>query len=208
MVKPLALVFDLGNVLLPIDLDKTYEAFAFLSTEYQVSDIKRITQEEGLWAKYEAGLQTDAEFEAFLIDRLKLTCSTTEFHHAFNALLLTFDESVCGYIKSLQSSYPLYLLSNTSKIHSDLFLQQGYPNYDIFDAFTRVHLSFEMGVVKPDVSIYQQLVADNQLQNHQIVFFDDNIYNIEAASNFGWQAILIDPKNSLQQIKQHIESLC
>jgi putative hydrolase of the HAD superfamily len=71
-----------------------------------------------------------------------------------------------------------------------------------------VHLSFEMGLVKPDVSIYQQLVNDNHLQNHQIVFFDDNIHNIEAASKFGWQAILIDPKNSLQQIKQHIESLC
>ena len=208
MAKPHALVFDLGNVLLPIDLDKTFEAFALLSSRFDAAEIKQLTLQDKLWEGYESGLQSDAEFEAFLIDRLKLTCSTIEFQNAFNALLLTFDEAVCQYIKSLQSSYPLFLLSNTSKIHSDLFLHQSYPNYDLFDAFKRVHLSFEMGLVKPDVSIYQQLVNANHLQNHQIVFFDDNIHNIEAASKFGWQAILIDPKNSLQQIKQHIESLC
>jgi putative hydrolase of the HAD superfamily len=208
MRKPHALIFDLGNVLLPIDLDKTYEAFAMYSTKYSAEDIKLITQNEHLWSKYEAGLQSDAEFEMFIIDRLQLTCNSEQFRVAFNSLLLSFDETLCQYIKSLKSSFPIYLLSNTSNIHARLFLNLEYPNYNLFDAFNRVHLSFEMGVVKPDIAIYQQVVITNQLHDHHIIFFDDNKHNIESALNFGWDAILIDPQNSQHQIQQHIETLC
>ena len=208
MKKPHALVFDLGNVLLPIDLDKTYEAFALLSTQYNAAEIKQITLDESLWSAYEAGLQTDREFEAFLVNRLQLVCTSEQFHFGFNSLLLRFDEKLCHYIKDLKSRFPIYLLSNTSNIHSNLFLQTNFPNYHIFDAFTKVHLSFQMGVVKPDVSIYHQVVVENQLHDHQVVFFDDNVHNIESATNFGWEAILIDPNNSLHQIQQYINTLC
>jgi putative hydrolase of the HAD superfamily len=208
MKRPLALVFDLGNVLLPIDLDKTYEAFALLSSQYTATEIKQITQDEALWSAYESGLQSDREFELFLVNRLQLVCSSEQFHAAFNALLLRFDQTLCNYIKDLKVIYPIYLLSNTSRIHSRLFLQTNFPNYNLFDAFVRVHLSFEMGVVKPDVAIYNQLVIENDLQDHHIVFFDDNVHNIDSALNFGWEAVLIDPSNSLHQIQQHINSLC
>jgi glucose-1-phosphatase len=208
MKKPLALVFDLGNVLLPIDLDKTYEAFALLSKKYSAPEIRQITQAEALWSAYEAGLQNDEAFELFIVERLELDCTSEQFQTAFNALLLQFDETLCLYIKALKEKWPIYLLSNTSRLHSNLFLQTNFPNYNIFDAFTRVHLSFEMGVVKPDDSIYRQLVQENHLLDYHIVFFDDNVHNIESARNFGWEAILIDPKKSLHQIQQHINSLC
>lgn len=208
MKKPHALVFDLGNVLLPIDLDKTYEAFALLSSQYSAAEIKHITQEEELWSSYESGLQSDQEFEAFLVDRLQLVCTSEQFHDAFNALLLQFDSSVCQYISGLNTSFPIYLLSNTSSIHSRLFLERDFPNYNLFDSFIRIHLSFEMGMVKPNVGIYEQLVTHNNLQDHQIVFFDDNVRNVESARNYGWDAVLINPNTSLHQIQEHIKTLC
>jgi HAD superfamily hydrolase (TIGR01509 family) len=65
-----------------------------------------------------------------------------------------------------------------------------------------------MGFVKPDPRIYLQVVTDNQLHEHHIVFFDDNIANIEAAKKLGWDAILINPNTSIQQIQHHIQTLC
>jgi len=208
MKKPIAIVFDLGNVLLPIDLDKTYEAFALYSSVYNAEEIKLITQSEELWVKYESGLQSDLEFEVYLKDRLRLNCTSQEFQLAFKALLLKFDEASCQYIKLLRSSFPIYLLSNTSRIHSNDFLKSTYPNFEIFDAFSQVHLSYEMGLVKPNQEIYQRLVDLNQLQDYHIVFFDDNSTNVEAALKFGWEAILINPNTSLHQIKHHIQTLC
>lgn len=208
MKRPIALVFDLGNVLLPIDLDKTYQAFADLGSSFTASEIKQITSDEGLWVEYESGLQSCLEFQNRLVQRFQLTCSQEEFTNAFNALLLPIQLETSNYLTELKSKFPLYLLSNTSKIHSDLFLNPKYPNFNLFDSFTNIHLSFEMGLVKPNVRIYQQVVELNNLHNHHIVFFDDNEHNINAANKYGWETVLIHPSTSLQQINQHIQSLC
>jgi putative hydrolase of the HAD superfamily len=208
MKSPYALVFDLGNVLLPINLDKTYEAFASYSNAFNAAEIKQITADEGLWVNYESGIQTDFEFQKSISDRFNLSCNSTQFQVAFNALLLGFDQDTCQYIRSLQSSFPLFLLSNTSKIHSDVFLNPTFPNFNVFDAFQQIHFSFEMGLVKPNQAIYQQVVQQNQLENHQIVFFDDNFSNIESAKEFGWDAVLINPSTAFTQIQHHIQNLC
>lgn len=208
MKKPYALVFDLGNVLLPIDLDKTYEAFAFYSSLFSAKEIRQITENESLWVQYESGLQSDEEFEAMIVERFGLTCSTEQFQQSFNALLLQFDEEHCAFIKQLSASFPIYLLSNTSRLHAREYLNQSYPNFNLFDSFGYIHLSFEMGMVKPDVRIYNQVVECNQLHDHQVIFFDDNINNIESAKNIGWETVLINPETSLQQIHQQIQSLC
>jgi HAD superfamily hydrolase (TIGR01509 family) len=65
-----------------------------------------------------------------------------------------------------------------------------------------------MGMVKPNAGIYEQVVSMNQLQDYQIVFFDDNVRNIESAHQFGWDAVLINPSTSLQQIQEYIKTLC
>ncbi len=208
MNRPIALVFDLGNVLLPIDLDKTYQAFADLGSPFTALEIKQITSDEGLWVEYESGSQSCLEFQNRLVQRFQLTCSQEEFTNAFNALLLPIQLETSNYLTELKSKFPLYLLSNTSKIHSDLFLNPKYPNFNLFDSFTNIHLSFEMGLVKPNVRIYQQVVELNNLHNHHIVFFDDNEHNINAANKYGWETVLIQPSTSLQQINQHIQSLC
>jgi FMN phosphatase YigB (HAD superfamily) len=208
MIKPFAIVFDLGNVLLPIDLDKTYVAFASFSSLYTAAEIKQITLAESLWVPYESGLLSDVEFENLLINRFQLVCNTDQFRSAFNALLLPIDEALVKYIRELGLIFPLYLLSNTSSLHSKLFLNLAYPNYHLFEVFKQVHLSFEMGMVKPNTMIYKQLIDVNQLHDHQIVFFDDNLLNVEAAGKLGWQAFLIDPKRAFQQIKEQISLLC
>lgn len=208
MKKPVALVFDLGNVLLPIDLDKTFEAFAFYSNQFNAEDVRQITLDEGLWVKYESGLQSEEEFEALIVKRFNLTCTSKQFQQAFNALLLQFSQDNCAYIKQLGLVFPIYLLSNTSRIHSNEFLDSSFPNFSLFESFNRVHLSYEMGFVKPDPRIYLQVVNDNKLHEHHIIFFDDNIANIEAAKKLGWDAILINPNTSIQQIQHHIQTLC
>lgn len=208
MKRPVALIFDLGNVLLPIDLDKTYLAFASLTSHFSAEEIKRITAEEGLWIAYESGLESCSVFQSRLVERFQLTCTKDEFEFAFNSLLLPILPETSSYLHHLKSSFPLFLLSNTSKIHSDVFLEDDYPNHGLFEVFNKIHLSFEMGLVKPNPSIYEQVQQQNQLDNHHIIFFDDNENNVKSAKQFGWDAVLIQPNTSLEQIKQHIESLC
>lgn len=205
-----ALLFDLGNVLLPIDLSLTFQAFSQLSTYFNPLEIQDKIINEGLWLGYEAGLLTDEEFRNLLRDKLAMNCSNEEFDQAFSALLLDFPSNIYTFLKDLTSNFDLYLLSNTSVIHSRIFLniQLGPNGENLFGLFKKAHFSYEMGLVKPNPLIYQQVLSENNLEAGQVVFFDDNAANIESASKLGIDSILIDSKTSLTQISAKINELC
>jgi len=205
-----ALLFDLGNVLLPIDLSLTYHAFSQLSISFDSQKIQDKIVNEGLWLGYEAGLLNDHEFRIHLSNQLDLNCSDEEFDQAFSALLLPFPTNIYSFLENLTSNFDLYLLSNTSVIHSRIFLnnQLGPQGENLFELFKKTHFSFEMGLVKPNPLIYQQVLMENNLNTDQLVFFDDNFANIESAISLGIESILIDPKISLSQISAKIHELC
>jgi putative hydrolase of the HAD superfamily len=205
-----ALLFDLGNVLLPIDLSLTYQAFSQLSTSFSSEEIQSKINNEGLWLGYEAGLLTDEEFRDLLRDKLDLDCSNDEFDQAFSALLLDFPPNVYSFLQELTSNFELYLLSNTSVIHSRIFLnnQLGPKGENLFGLFKKAHFSYEMGLVKPNPLIYQQVLKENNLKAEEIVFFDDNAANIKSAITLGIDSILIDPTTSFFQISTKINELC
>jgi len=205
-----ALLFDLGNVLLPIDLSLTYQAFSQLSSSFSSEEIQSKINNEGLWLGYEAGLLTDEEFRDLLRDKLDLDCSNDEFDQAFSALLLDFPPNVYSFLQELTSNFELYLLSNTSVIHSRIFLnnQLGPKGENLFGLFKKAHFSYEMGLVKPNPLIYQQVLKENNLKAEEIVFFDDNAANIKSAITLGIDSILIDPTTSFFQISTKINALC
>ena len=167
-----ALLFDLGNVLLPIDLLLTFQAFSQLSTYFNPLEIQDKIINEGLWLGYEAGLLTDEEFRNLLRDKLAMNCSNEEFDQAFSALLLDFPSNIYTFLKDLTSNFDLYLLSNTSVIHSRIFLniQLGPNGENLFGLFKKAHFSYEMGLVKPNPLIYQQVLSENNLEAGQVVF--------------------------------------
>ncbi|MCX6194144.1 MAG: HAD family phosphatase [Cytophagales bacterium] len=200
-----AIIFDLGNVLLPIDLGLTYEAFAAYSSLSAVEIEKKILENQ-LWVPYESGLQSDEEFRVFLREHLSLNCTDLEFDEAFSALLLDFHQGVYDWVESLTSFFQLYLLSNTSSIHAKRFTQVklGPEGQNFFSLFDRVYFSFEMGLVKPNPLIYQQVLEENSLNASDALFFDDNVANINSANLLGIQSFLVDPSQDLHQIQQII----
>ncbi|MFD3292834.1 HAD family phosphatase [Aquirufa sp. KTFRIE-69F] len=203
MAAPKAIIFDLGNVLLPIDLSLTYEAFSAFSS-LSSSEIASAILEHQLWVSYEAGKQTDAEFRGFLREQLDLTISDADFDNAFSALLLDFHTGVYEWIASLKSQFHLVLLSNTSSIHAERFtkVSLGPEGQNLFSLFNHVYYSFEMGLVKPDLAIYQQVLDEQRFSPEEVLFFDDNVANINSAKSMGIQSFLIDPTRSFIQIQE------
>ncbi len=207
MSAPKAIIFDLGNVLLPIDLSLTYEAFAAYSS-LSSSEIASAILEHQLWVPYEAGQQTDIEFRDFLRSHLDLTISDADFDNSFSALLLDFHSGVYEWIASLKSIFHLILLSNTSSIHAERFTKValGPHGQNLFSLFNHVYYSFEMGLVKPDLAIYQQVLNEQGFSAEEVLFFDDNVANINSAKSMGIQSYLIDPSRSFIQIQEILDT--
>ena len=207
MAAPKAIIFDLGNVLLPIDLEKTYGAFSAYSS-LSKEEIGSIIIDNQLWVPYESGKQSDIEFREFLRSRLDLTISDLEFDEAFSALLLDFHAGVYEWIASLQSKYHLVLLSNTSSIHAERFtkVSLGPMGENLFSLFHQVYYSFEMGLVKPDPAIYHRVLTEQGFSPSQVLFFDDNLANINSAKSIGIDSYLIDPKRTFIQIQEILDT--
>ncbi len=207
MAVPKALIFDLGNILLPIDLSLTYKAFSAYSTLSAI-DIESIILDRQLWISYESGLQTDDEFRDYLRSQLCLTISDVDFDEAFSALLLDFHVGVYDWINSLRSQFYLVLLSNTSSIHVERFTKVplGPEGQNLFGLFHHVYYSFEMGLVKPNTAIYQRVLNEQEFSAEEVLFFDDNVANINSARSMGIQSFLVDPSRSLIQIQEILDT--
>lgn len=203
---PKAILFDLGNVLLPIDLKLSYQAFAAFSP-YNSLEIETKILDNQLWVAYECGKQTDQEFREHIRFHLALNCTDAEFDEAFSALLLSYHSGVYEWIQSLKSTFSLYLLSNTSSIHAERFTKVGLGplGESLFSLFDRVYFSFEMGLVKPDTAIYLQVLTEQNLQVQEVLFFDDNVANINSAKGIGIASYLIDPAKDFSQIQEILD---
>ena len=60
------IIFDLGNVVIDINLNETYKELAKLSKDFSWEDGERLLKEKQIWANYEKGHYSDAEFLYFL----------------------------------------------------------------------------------------------------------------------------------------------
>ena len=182
------LIFDLGNVIIDIDFNLTFRAFSKLSSEYSWEEVRHFIKEKHIWEDYEKGLSDDIEFRETLRKELKIKASDSELDKAFCGLLQKIQPERIKLIEELSKRYRLFILSNTSNIHFQqveklLFESAGINHFS--EIFETVFLSFEMGKLKPEIEIYQQVLKEANLQANETLFLDDMLINLEAASTLG-----------------------
>ena len=84
-----------------------------------------------------------------------------------------------------KSGIPTAMLSNTNPLH------WGILRPKFADLFGTTFLSFETGFLKPDPQAFAPVEAATGFAGDQILFFDDNLRNIEAATSRGWNAVQV-----------------
>ncbi|TDB66766.1 HAD family hydrolase [Arundinibacter roseus] len=186
------IVFDLGDVIINIDVPLAAKAFAELSGQ-EATAVQDVFKDVEIFRKFETGTLSAAGFRAYV--RELLVNPDWEDHlidTAWNALLLDIPPKRIELIQNLRQRYRLFLLSNTSSIHVEAvnkILYQTTGVEQLQDLFEQVFLSYEMGVMKPDAAIYQRVLQEGTMQAHETLFLDDNADNIAAAAALGIQTI-------------------
>lgn len=180
-----ALVFDLGGVLLNLSFEKTYEAFSLLSQKF-VEEIRVFANDE-VFKSYECGKLTDDEFRDFLRDKLNIHTPSAALDNAWNAMLLDLPVTRLATLARLKKQYRVYLLSNTNSIHARHFSANVLESTGkrLEDYFHTIYYSHALGLRKPDLRIYEHVLAKNNLNPGKVLFFDDLTANIEAARQVG-----------------------
>ena len=201
-----AVIFDFGNVIINIEFQRIYQTFAKFTSK-PVAYIEKKIIEDQIFRRYESGQFTDEEFREVIRQTLGFPLSDHEVDTAWNAVLLDIPIDRIDLIHNIRQKYPVYLLSNTNNIHitaSNNYLKKTHGIRSLDNLFDKLYLSYEMGMWKPDAEIYHEVLRSNKLQPNEVIFFDDNLHNIESAKAIGMQTILVEPPTSIVEYCKNI----
>ncbi len=187
------IVFDLGGVIINLDIPRTISEFNKLSTK-PFESIYTQLQQSPIFDLFDKGQISESDFFLQLKDHLKEGVTNTQMKEAWNAMLLDFPIHRLQLLSSLKSKYRIFLLSNTNETHitqleSDLYKSRGYSNLEPF--FEKVYYSCRIGMRKPDSDIFKFVLNQNKLNAHETIFIDDSPQHIKGALNTGIQSYLL-----------------
>ena len=199
------IIFDLGRVLLNVEMKKTIEAFARLrwkETDQQGNSQTRLAVFENL----ETGADSQIRFRENIRKMLPGRPSDDEIDHAWTAMLLGFFPGTVDYLSELKSGYSLYLLSNTNILHlkhfrAIFFNDYGFP---IDKLFKKTYYSHEIGFRKPNPMAYLKVLEDAALIPGKTLFVDDLKANTDAAAELGMKVLNIEAGTLMQSLPDYL----
>ncbi len=193
------ILFDLGNVLIDVDIRKTLEAFMRLlpntamledseekpNTIITAGDLIGAGESE-LVAKYQVGAVSTNEFVEGILKVCKPGTTRQEVVDAWMAMLIGIPEERRQRLLALhEQGYKLYVLSNINELHAEWTRKQleGIP-------FEAVFFSNEIRIAKPDIRCYEHVIKETGIKQEETLYIDDIPANIEAGERLGFQCFL------------------
>ncbi len=195
------IIFDFGGVIININPQLTIDEFK--SEKYKgLEKAAELFREELFFEELEKGNINEDEFYQTINSFLLIKKDETEIKESFNKLLLDIPENNVDIVKSLESNYRIFLLSNTNIIHYNNYSAKFSEQFgdELRNLFEKAYFSHEIGMRKPDTKIFQKVIEDNNLIPEETLFVDDLIENRETAEELGIKTVEIEMNSGLDSI--------
>jgi glucose-1-phosphatase len=176
-----ALIFDIGNVVIPFDWQAAEGQLRIRSGNGKTSMREGI---RGLINRFEVGEIPQKVFVPMAIRAIGFQGDEQEFIAIFNSIFNS-NPPMERSIQQLAARFPLYLLSNTSELHLE-YLQR---NFEILQRFADGVYSFHAKCTKPDPKIFQVAAKQFDVRPECTIYIDDLEANVRSASDLGFRAI-------------------
>lgn len=196
-----AVVFDLGNVIIPVDFEKTVQAFVSLGGK-KASELYHYAGQSHLFEELERGEVSRKEF----LDRVRPElnhASDSEIIEAWNAMLYHIDYSTFEYLDKLRPRFKTYVLSNINTYHAewvDKAMRTASSEQDISQYFDCVFYSHEIGHRKPENGAWQTIIEQEYINPKKTLFIDDKDENTEAAKTLGFNVLQWNPSHDIRSV--------
>lgn len=184
-MKPRAVVFDLGKVLLHFDWMRAAQKLATRSTVPAQAMLKTLDYTETV-IKYELGAISSQQFYEHARDAIGFNGTFADFAAMFADIFSEMPAMIGLQAELRQRGIPTFIFSNTNELAAN-YVRATYP---FFAGFTGYVLSFEHGAMKPDAKLYEVVERLSGCRGAELLYIDDLPKNIEAGRARGWQVIL------------------
>lgn len=196
MEKYNTIVFDLGGVLIDLNVPRCVANFKRLMGDENVRNVLGIDDEgEGVVAvsaatlqlmhDYEYGNITTDTFLSTLVEYCYAGTTPEQVREAWMSMLDNLPQEKLDYIASLrQAGYRTILLSNSNQMHWDPIFEQ----FHLDRYFDRIFASHLLHMGKPSQEIFEHVECEAQIDSPHTVYVDDLEKNRAAGERFlGWR---------------------
>ena len=187
-----AILFDLGGVL--VELDGLPIKMQWLNQPISELESWRLWSQSEIVKAYEKGQITSDKFAAGIIQEQGLKLTGEEFLQQYVRWPLGLYPGVLDLLAKLKKNYVLAIYSNTSELHWPQLMDE----MQLEGKFDYYFASFQMGMYKPEVESFNYVAEKMNIEPNNIVFFDDNLINVEAAKTAGMLAEQVKGINELK----------
>lgn len=194
------IVFDFGGVLLDIDVKHAIDNMKKL---VGISDNTEIVPKNfiPILNAYEVGAINTETFVWKLQYMSKTKHHAVDYIKAWNSMLIGMKFEKFEKLLKLGQNYNVYLLSNINDLHLDWIYRYFKKEFGIVDwdnkYFINTYYSHLIHRRKPDVSTFEFVWNDANIDPIESLFIDDMIDNIEAASSIGIHTLHHDPNKDV-----------
>lgn len=206
MQKIKNIIFDLGGVIINLDMPATAIAFQQLAEKYGNDDYIPQPNHQA-FNQFEIGAISPEQFREAIRPIVHLAVTDEELDIAWNAMLLDIPLSRLQLLQHLKQRFNIFLLSNTNEIHYHAFNKilydaHGYKSLDIF--FKKAYYSHLIKMRKPDAQTFQLILNENNLLPHETLFLDDTELHLIGAKQLNIQTEQVSKQNDIHAIFKNI----
>ena len=184
------IILDLGGVLIDVDYHAAARAFA----QEGFSDFETLyskAKQDHLFDGFEAGAISPAEFRERIRRMLGKPLADARIDACWNAMLGHIPQERLDLVQRLKERFQVLLLSNTNAIHVPAFeaivaRENGIADFKAL--FNGAYYSCELGMRKPDMEVFQEVLRRHQSDPARALFIDDSIQHVEGAYRAGLHA--------------------
>jgi len=172
---------DIGNVLFETSYQLIYKHWA-QALESEVQFVSRYFVKDEMYYQFTLGEISEMDYFNHVKKLLQTCLSIDTIISGWNRYFVKPNMEIISFIINYQDKYVFNIISNTNITHIK-YLNKTYPK--LMGLFEKTYYSYELGVRKPDLTIYEKaLFGINNCRNNTCLI-DDKKENLKAIRRFG-----------------------
>jgi len=189
-----AIIFDLGRVLIDVDLTKGIFKHTQEWRTKSETQILDALMDNSIYQEYACGRISAQEFYREIYERFGLELSFDQFKQEWNSVFLPIS-GMTELVEQLSSDFKIGLLSDIGPLHWEYLLE----HLPVLKKIDKPTLSFQIGYLKPHPQTYLTAAANVGTAPEKCLFIDDREVNVRGALEAGMQAIRFENYEKLMQ---------
>ena len=182
--KVRALIFDIGRVLIRIDVSRAMKGLA-AGLPISPQELWSAIEKDPRWRDWQEGRISPRDWHLHMQRRFGGSATFEQFTQAWNLVLDPEPIHSNQWLERLSRKYRLALLSNTDPIH----VAYMEPHYEFFSYFPSRIYSSTVGATKPSPIIYREALKACRVRAAEAVYIDDIAAYVTAAEQLGMAGV-------------------